>query len=308
MPTLLFVTVRKWGNFEWKQLLVYSLLFALVMYETLALWRYIGQSENSWQFEFLASRFSIFMHRSYFACYLVIGIILIFENIRSAYSISSVVLISFFSVGVLQTESKAGIVCLFLVFVFQFYSLLKLKHKKFNWILTFSIFLFSTILLTNNPIKSRFESMFDAVGNMQTKNNNSVESNTARIIMWNTSLDVWKENFLFGTGTGDYDDELTAKNIEYKNFGVARERLNSHNQFLNSAVQLGLVGFLVLLMIFISSYFFSDKKLWQLLILVVFSINFLVESFLETQAGIVLFVVLLTLFFPNYTTQNHYDK
>jgi O-antigen ligase len=297
MPTLLFVTVRKWGNFEWKQLLVYSLLFALVMYETLALWRYIGQSENSWQFEFLASRFSIFMHRSYFACYLVIGIILIFENIRSAYSISSVVLISFFSVGVLQTESKAGIVCLFLVFVFQFYSLLKLKHKKFNWILTFSIFLFSTILLTNNPIKSRFESMFDAVGNMQTKNNNSVESNTARIIMWNTSLDVWKENFLFGTGTGDYDDELTAKNIEYKNFGVAKERLNSHNQFLNSAVQLGLVGFLVLLMIFTSSYFFSEKKMWQLLILVVFLINFLVESFLETQAGIILFCTLLLLFY-----------
>jgi len=174
---------------------------------------------------------------------------------------------------------------------------LKLKHKKFNWILTFSIFLFSTILLTNNPIKSRFESMFDAVGNMQTKNNNSVESNTARIIMWNTSLDVWKENFLFGTGTGDYDDELTAKNIEYKNFGVAKERLNSHNQFLNSAVQLGLVGFLVLLMIFISSYFFSEKKMWQLLILVVFLINFLVESFLETQAGIILFCTLLLLFY-----------
>ena len=278
------------------------------MYETLALWRYIGQSENSWQFEFLSSRFSIFMHRSYFAGYLVIGIVLLFENIRSAFSISSVALISFFSVGVLQTESKAGIVCLFLVFVFQFYSLLKLKHKKFNWILIFSIFMLSSILLTNNPIKSRFESMFDAIGNMQTKNNNSVESNTARIIMWSTSIDVWKENFLFGTGTGDYDDELTAKNIEYKNFGVAKERLNSHNQFLNSAVQLGLVGFLVLLMIFVSSYFFSDKKLWQLLILVVFLINFLVESFLETQAGIVLFVVLLTLFFPNHTTQNYYDK
>jgi O-antigen ligase len=307
-PTLLFFTVRKWCNIEWKQLLVYSLLFALVMYETLALWRYIGQSENSWQFEFLSSRFSIFMHRSYFACYLIIGIVLLFENIRSAFSISTVALISFFSVGVLQTESKAGIVCLFLVFVFQFYSFLKLKHKKFNWILTFSIFLFSSILLTNNPIKSRFKSMFDAIGNMQTKNNNSVESNTARIIMWSTSIDVWKENFLFGTGTGDYDDELTAKNLEYKNQGVAKERLNSHNQFLNSAVQLGLVGFFVLLMIFVSSYFFSDKKLWQLLILIVFLINFLVESFLETQAGIILFVVLLTLFFPNNTTQNHYDK
>jgi O-antigen ligase len=206
-------------------------------------------------------------------------------------------LICFFSIGVLQTGSKAGIVCLFVVFIVQFFAFTKLKNTRFNWIMNFSVLLFSIVLLTNNPIKTRFETMWSALGNIQTKNNNSVESNTARIIMWNTSLDVWKENFFIGTGTGDYDDELTAKNIEYKNFGVAKERLNSHNQFLNSAVQLGLVGFLVLLMIFISSYFFSEKKMWQLLILVVFLINFLVESFLETQAGIILFCTLLLLFY-----------
>ncbi|MBM3452297.1 MAG: hypothetical protein FJX84_04045, partial [Bacteroidetes bacterium] len=49
MPLLLFFTVRKWNNFEWKQLLICALLFALVMYEILAMWRYIGQTENSWQ-------------------------------------------------------------------------------------------------------------------------------------------------------------------------------------------------------------------------------------------------------------------
>ena len=298
MPFLLLSTVRKWGNFEWKQLFVYALFFALVIYEILAMWRYIGQTENSWQFEFLSSRFSIFMHRSYFACYLVIGIILLFENVRNAFSISPIALICFFSVGVLQTESKAGIVCLFLVLVIQFFSFLISKQKKFNWIMIFSIFLFSSILLTNNPIKSRFETMFISVGNIQTKNNNSVESNTARVIMWNTSIDVWKDNFVFGTGTGDYDDELTSKNLNYNNQGVAKERLNSHNQFLNTAVQLGLVGFIILLAIFLSSYFFSERKLWQSLILLVFFINFLVESFLETQAGIILFCTLLLLFYP----------
>jgi len=298
MPLLLLFTVRKWGDLEWKKLLIYSLTFALSMYEILAIWRFFTESENSWQFEFLSSRFSIFMHRSYFACYLVIGIILLFEKVRRDFSISTIALLCFFSVGALQTESKAGIVCLFLVLAVQFFSFLKSKQKKFNWIMTFSIFLFSSILLTNNPIKSRFETMFSAMGNIQTRNNNSVESNTARVIMWNTSIDVWKENFVFGTGTGDYDDELTKKNLRYYNQGVAKERLNSHNQFLNTAVQLGLVGFMILLSIFLSSYFFSERKLWQLLILVVFLINFLVESFLETQAGIILFCTLLLLFYP----------
>ncbi|MBM3160906.1 MAG: O-antigen ligase family protein [Bacteroidetes bacterium] len=300
IPILLFYTVRKWNNLDWKQLLVYALIFALVMYEILALWRYISQTENSWQFEFLSSRFSVFMHRSYFACYLVIGIILLFERLKTAFSVSTIALLCFFSIGVLQTESKAGIVCLFLVFIVQFFSFLKSKQKKIVLLFTTSLlFLIGTLLFSDNPIKSRFETMFSAIGNIQTKNNKSIESNTARILMWNASIDVWKENLVFGTGTGDYDDELTAKNREYKNLGVAQERLNSHNQFLNSAVQLGLVGFFVLLMIFVSSYFFSEKKMWQVLILVVFLINFLVESFLETQSGIVLFCVILILFLSN---------
>jgi O-antigen ligase len=297
MPILLLFTVRKWGNYEWKKLLIYALLFALVMYEILAMWRYIGQTVHSWEFEFLSSRFTIFMHRSYFACYLVIGIILLVDNLKAVFSLSNLSLIIFFSIGVIQTGSKAGVVCLMTLFLFQLFSFVKSKNTKFNWVLSFSIILFSIVLFTNNPIKTRFETMWSALGNVQITNNNSVESNTARIIMWSTSLDVWRENFVFGTGTGDYDDELTAKNLEYKNLGVAKERLNSHNQFLNSAVQLGLVGFFVLLMIFISSYFFSEKKMWQVLILVVFLINFLVESFLETQAGIILFCTLLLLFY-----------
>jgi O-antigen ligase len=268
------------------------------MYETLALWRYKGQSENSWQFEFLSSRFSIFMHRSYFACYLVIGIVLLFDNILKVFTMSNLALICFFSIGVLQTGSKAGIVCLFVVFIVQFFAFTKLKNTRFNWIMNFSVLLFSIVLLTNNPIKTRFETMWSALGNIQTKNNNSVESNTARIIMWSTSIDVWKENFVFGTGTGDYDDELTKLNKKYKNNGVVKERLNSHNQFLNTSVQLGLMGLMVLLTIFYSSFMFSEKKMWQFLILLVFFINFSVESFLETQAGIILFCTLLLLFYP----------
>jgi O-antigen ligase len=204
----------------------------------------------------------------------------------------------------LQTESKAGIVSLFMVILFQFFSFLRSKNKKSVWIIaTLTLFMFSAVLITNNPIKTRFRAMWSAIEHIQTTNNNSIESNSARIIMWNTSIDVWKDNFLFGVGTGDYDDELTNLNIKYNNQGVAKERLNSHNQFLNIAVQLGLLGLVVLLMIFYSCYYSSEKKLWQILILVVFFINLLVESFLETQAGIVLFCTLLLLFFSRNSTE-----
>jgi O-antigen ligase len=298
MPLLLLFTVRKWGDLEWKKLLIYSLTFALSMYELLAIWRFLTESENSWQFEFLSSRFSIFMHRSYFACYLVVGIILLFQKVRQNFSITTIFLILFFSLGVLQTESKAGFLSFSLVIVFQLFDLLKSKKKMSIWLsISVVLVIFSGLFITNNSLQSRFKRMCSALENIQTKNNDSVESNQARIIMWSTSLDVWKENFVFGTGTGDYDDELTKKNLKYHNNGVASERLNSHNQFLNIAVQLGIVGLVVLLMIFISSFLNSEKQLWQLLILVVFFINLLVESFLETQAGIILFCTLLLLFY-----------
>ena len=110
----------------------------------------------------------------------------------------------------------------------------------------------------------------------------------------------WKNNLFFGVGTGDYNDELIAYNKSKNNQGVVKEELNSHNQFLNTSVQLGMIGLIVLLMLFISSFLNSEKQLWQTLVLFVLFLNFLVESFIETQAGIVLFCTILLLFF----TQN----
>jgi O-antigen ligase len=210
--------------------------------------------------------------------------------------------IIFFSFGVLQTESKAGVVCLFIVLSVQFYSILKSKQKKVNWFLGIGVLLFSLVFVINNPIKTRFETMLSALGNIQTKNNSSVESNTARILMWNASWQVWKKDLILGVGTGDYNDELIDYNKSNKNLGVAKEELNAHNQFLNTSVQLGLLGLIVLVMIFISTFSYSQKSIWQVLILTVFFINFLVESFLETQAGVVLFSTLLLLLFKNNKT------
>ena len=307
LPMLLFFTVRKGSTIAWKQLFIYALLFALAMYEILALLRFIGNPAPSWQLEFLASRFTVFMHRSYFSCYLVIGIVLLFENIHSAIFKHTLAII-FFSFGVLQTESKAGVVCLFIVLSVQFYSILKSKQKKVNWFLGIGVLLFSLVFVINNPIKTRFETMLSALGNIQTKNNSSVESNTARILMWNASWQVWKKDLILGVGTGDYNDELIDYNKSNNNLGVAKEELNAHNQFLNTSVQLGLIGLIVLVMVFISTFSYSQKSIWQVLILTVFFINFFVESFIETQAGVVLFSTLLLLFFKkNETDQFELD-
>ena len=79
------------------------------------------------------------------------------------------------------------------------------------------------------------------------------------------------------------------------NQNIATLRLNSHNQFFTTTLQVGVFGLFILIGIFFKSWwaFFRGKQLISLLISFCFFCNFLVESFLERQAGIVLFCVLL---------------
>ena len=76
--------------------------------------------------------------------------------------------------------------------------------------------------------------------------------------------------------------------------GVVKQRYNSHNQFLNTMVQLGLCGLSMIIMIFITGFknALHTKDLLLFFTFLAFLLNFLFESFIESQAGIVLFCLL----------------
>jgi O-antigen ligase len=165
------------------------------------------------------------------------------------------------------------------------------RKKKIAFLITVSII---AIMFSVNSVIVRIDKTIFALNHIKLQDNNSVESNQARLIMWNTSVEVIKDNFVYGTGTGDYNDELIKRNKKYKNQGVVKSELNSHNQFLNTFVQLGLIGFLTLCAVFYL-YFRIAIKNRDLLIVIIgvtFLLNFLFESIIETQSGIILFCVL----------------
>jgi O-antigen ligase len=195
--------------------------------------------------------------------------------------------------------SKMGIISL--AIVLTIYTLVVLMRKSWKTglsliLIMFTLFFFS-ITYKESPLRTRFEAISSALSNLKTENNPSTESNAARIIMWNTSLQVIGQYWLIGTGTGDYNEILTNLNKKLNNTGVTEEQLNSHNQFLNTWVQLGIFGLFVLVMLFVSSFFQNGRNLFGILILSTFLINFLVESFLETQSGIILFCILSVILF-----------
>lgn len=295
-------------NFNFKQItnvLLLSIFLSLVSSNILAFLTIENQNTLQWNlFEKLSNSKSFCwnMHRSYFSTYCNILVIIMFHRLISVDNSNNKFLpifgIFLGSLGVIQSLSKINILLLFLtftVFLIVFFT------KKIDWRkkLVFSgILVIASILIINNKaIQYRFNEIKESTSSIKFENNKTLQSSAIRLIMWNTSWEIWEESFLFGTGTGDYNTELTKRNFNKGNYGVAKEQLNSHNQFLNTGVQLGAVGVFVLFMLFFSSIRYFLRSKWRWMILVVFLINFLVESFLETQAGIVLFCILILLFF-----------
>ncbi len=302
IPILFAISHFSISRKQFMNVLLFSLLLSLLINYGLALHTSFTLAKSSVYDTLISPNFSQLMHRSYYCNYLIIGCLVILDRMFKKEAIGLyLILFSLFSIGIFQTLAKSGILTYFLLIpAFLFWQLLKTKQYR-SILICLSGFVISIALLAkiDNPIKTRFQLIPDALENFESKNNPSIESNTSRLLMWSTSIDVFKEFPFAGVGTGDYDDVLTKKNESYGNSGVAMHRYNSHNQFLNTMVQLGLLGLVVLIMLFLNGFkmAYQQKNIIGLFTLSCFFLNFLFESFIESQAGIILFCLLpLTLF------------
>ena len=112
-----------------------------------------------------------------------------------------------------------------------------------------------------------------------------------RINLWNAAFTVIKKYPLLGTGTGDIQIELS-KVYKEKNFKKELEgNFNTHNQYLQTTVTLGLLGgCLLFVMLLLPLYLAIVQRDYLYLLfgaLILFS--FLTESILQTQRGTLFF-------------------
>lgn len=133
-------------------------------------------------------------------------------------------------------------------------------------------------------------------------------STELRLVTWSAAWSVLQENF-FGVGTGDTTPELVKK-YEGQNETYAAERnLNAHNQFLQVGAEHGWPSLLLLIACLGSLAFYAMK--WKDILLMNFlllcGMNFLFESFLEVQAGIVFFCFWVMVFLKKDPTSQSVD-
>jgi len=250
------------------------------------------------------SEFTIFMHRSYQAIYWCIGVFwclyCLLEKKGSNWLNGIQLFLLVF--GTFLTFSKAGIIATMLGFLLVFI-LLIVKYKRYKMaglaVLMTALLLMSVNFVTGKPL-ARFKVMAAQMFDSSKAKENTKDSNSARLMMWKTSMDVIAENPILGVGTGDMKSVLNEENIKRGLPEYAKDNLNSHNQFLNTGVALGWIGMIVLGMVFITAFLqngIEGKRAWVLPTIVGIIVVFLLtESGLERQAGVVLFTFLMCLF------------
>ena len=112
-------------------------------------------------------------------------------------------------------------------------------------------------------------------------------------------MSIIKENFWTGVGTGDVTDRLHSL-YQNENFNYAlHKNLNAHNQFIQTFIAIGIVGFLLLigLVVLPAVLALRNGEILFVSFLLISVLNFFAESVLEREAGIVWFSFFYSLFF-----------
>ncbi|MFD1551406.1 hypothetical protein DNU06_13610 [Putridiphycobacter roseus] len=135
---------------------------------------------------------------------------------------------------------------------------------------------------------------------LQTKGDPNGNSIIQRKIHLETGLSILKNNWLFGVGIGDVDDEFRRQYRVDDSLLKKENQHRSHNQFLTIWISHGIFGWILILSLFIVPVVQGKARNYcSIVILFSLFLSFLTQDMLETQAGVTIFGFFYSLFVIN---------
>ncbi|HRY32955.1 MAG TPA: O-antigen ligase family protein [Bacteroidales bacterium] len=305
----LFLATSPEGFLSQKQILhiSYSFIFSCIIITLIALVLATQNYLYSHTFiEYYYDNLSDFQHPSYFSMNLnfaisliIILLIRMWTSLARGFRTFLIILIPYFFTMVILLASKAGIISLLILLLVSLASLILYK-KEYVIGLIFVLLVPFAFVGAYYLFPSSFYRLTIAKNYLDGHtplNLDSGDGTNDRILVWRSSVEVFREHPVCGVGTGDVKDVLMEKYRENQILAAMTKRLNAHNQYLQTLVALGLIGLLILSLMLLLPAISAIRKnnLLYLLFLLLVGINFLGESMLERQAGVVFYSFFNTL-------------
>jgi O-antigen ligase len=173
-----------------------------------------------------------------------------------------------------------------------------------RWVLMFSLLIvFSGLLLASMryvpSLHNRYINTIQDIEAFRKGGDINHRSISMRLAAWEKSMEIFKDNPLWGVANADVHDEIKRRYEISNKYDLSLENQKGpHNQFFYVLAGSGLLGFLlfVLLMIHPVLVFFQRKDYLIFAIFIVMLVSFLVESVLERQVGVTFFCFFWTYF------------
>ena len=257
-------------------------------------------------------------HPTYYAAFTTVaaaGVWFLYKKNFPGFTLLKIIPFLLFAVVmILLSYSMSAILFLFAVAAFL---LFKWFYTKLNKIAAVALLVVAPVgifvVITNTPaLKDEFNNSAVALHEYTTNPMEFIHGegevptgDKVRLIMWAVTARECLAHPL-GVGTGNVDENLSQALLQVNQIEMSTKtqnneiRYNPHNQFLQTALELGLLGLTIFLFILVKSVQWGIRSRNGLLVLVVscLSFNCLFESILQRQTGIVFFtfwIVLLTM-------------
>ena len=146
------------------------------------------------------------------------------------------------------------------------------------------------IYLQHPGLQTRLYKILFEYNSYMVSRNTRGHSVLQRFELWKAAIEIIKDNFWFGVGTGDmvtiYDKQLKEMKSD-----LAGQKLRAHNQFLSIFSAFGLIGFLVFIFALVYPALLngSFRDFYFLFFFIILCLSMINEDTIESQAGVTFF-------------------
>lgn len=265
--------------------------------------------------EFYTHRFSPVHHPSYLALYMNLALCILgvrfFEQGKAKFRQTFIAIgMLILTLCLVFPASKMGFINFVLLVVFLLFMAWRKKRlfSKNSLYLVVLLVSFFGFLKLNTVASGRVTQAIQVTTNNSQNTEvapKKTETTEARKTVWMLAIEEIKDNPL-GVGTGDIGDVMNQAYLKKGYVDLAEKELNPHNSFLQLALALGIPAVLW----FLFSLIFPIKQIlrngqWVFaFFLLSIVLNFMVESMLEKQSGVIFFGFFNAFFFFLFVQKN----